>query len=175
MKWVLMGNNNPWVKAQGQRYTAGPPLQTFGEQIVSGLSHRYSEGRPLDVLSDHHSNRNSICKPSCQIEAYSLGMQIPMLAGRHTQYVQLPNICTSQFLYMQDSGDTANWDIIRHEIFGDPSGERIWLYIVNQAGKGPGLEQMDLNTSTSTLCKVLVRQTLLCVLSKGSGYQNYNT
>lgn len=34
---------------------------------------------------------------------------------------------------------------------------------------------MDLNTSTSTLCKVLVRQTLLCVLSKGSGYQNYNT
>lgn len=58
-----MGKNNPWVKAQGQRSTAGPLLHASGEQIVSGLTHRHSVGRPLDILSDHHSNRNSICKP----------------------------------------------------------------------------------------------------------------
>lgn len=69
-----MGKNNPWVKAQGQRPTAGSPLHASREQTVSGLTHRHSVETHLDILSDHHSDRNSICKPRCWTGAYSLGM-----------------------------------------------------------------------------------------------------
>lgn len=72
MGWELMGKSNPWTKAEGWRPTAGPPLHASGEQIVSGLMCRYSLGRCSDIPRDHHNNRNSICKPSCQIGAYSL-------------------------------------------------------------------------------------------------------
>lgn len=60
-----MGKNDPWVKVQGQRPTAGSPLHVSGEEIVSGSIHRHSVGRHLDILSEHDSNTDSICKPSC--------------------------------------------------------------------------------------------------------------
>lgn len=59
----------------------------------------------------------------------------------------------------------ANWGIIRHETLGDPSVKWIWLYIINQAGKVPGLERLDLNPDTSTLCKLKCRWDRHCTVS----------
>lgn len=60
----------------------------------------------------------------------------------------------SQFLYLQENGDTANWSIVKHGRLSDPSVKCLWLYVVNQARKVPGLEWLDLNTNTSTLCEL---------------------